>query len=151
MGFKEVRMHVRKKEETDGERIKQFFDGMGLDVSLVPQKEYLTIDCEMVSFENYEEIAMEMSGKLGLSVLVGLVFDSDVAVLQGYINGEKEYEEVKSFEENQEMDRESFLKEFFPDCDLKAFSDILDCTDRTFAEEYLFELGDVVGISFFDE
>ncbi|MBQ5559518.1 MAG: hypothetical protein IIT46_07040 [Lachnospiraceae bacterium] len=151
MGFTQVRVHVRKKEASDAERLEQFLEGMGVEAILLPQNEYLTIDSYQVSFENFEEIAMGISGELALNVLVGFVFDSDVAVVHGYINGDKVYEEVKSIGECQEMDREMFLKDFFPACDSKAFNDVLDNENHIFAEDYLFELGDALGIKFFEE
>ena len=151
MGYTEVRTHVRISKETDMEKVEQYLSEFGTDEMHMRQKDYVTLNTEMVSFENFEEVAIEISARLGLNVLVSLVYDSDVAVLQGYVSGDKKYEEVKSLEENVEMDRQQFIQDFFPDCNVSDISEILDKTDYLFAEDRLFELGDVLGLELLEQ
>lgn len=151
MGYTEVRMHVRISEETDMEKVEQYLSEFGTDEMYVQQKDYLTLNTEIVSFGNFEEVAVEISSELNLNVLISLVYDSDAVILQGYVNGEKKYEEVKSWEENIEMDRQQFAQDFFPDCNVSEISEILDKTDYLFAEERLFELGDVLGLELLEQ
>ena len=146
MGYTEVRTHVRISNEADIKKLEQYLSEFGTDELYVQQKGYVTLNTEMVSFENFEEVAVEISATLKLNVFVSLVYDSDVAVLQGYVNGDKKYEEVKSLAENVEMDRQHFVQDFFPDCKVSDINEVLDKTDYLFAEDRLFELGDVLGL-----
>lgn len=146
MGYTEVRTHVRISNEADIKKLEQYLSEFGTDELYVQQKDYVTLNAEMVSFENFEEVAVEISATLKLNVFVSLVYDSDVAVLQGYVNGDKKYEEVKSLGENVEMDRQQFVQDFFPDCKVSDINEVLDKTDYLFAEDRLFELGDVLGL-----
>lgn len=151
MGYTEVRTHIKINTKDDINKIESYLDEYQFDEKYVEQNGYLTLNTEMVSFENFEEIANDISGGLNLNVLISLVFDSDVAVLQGYVNGEKKYEEVKSYGENVRMDRKSFLQDFFPGCSESDFNEILDKTDYVYAEDMMFELDDIVGIKLLSE
>lgn len=151
MGYTEVRTHIKINTKDDIKKIESYLNEYQFDEKYVEQNGYLTLNTEMVSFENFEEIANDISGGLNLNVLISLVFDSDVAVLQGYVNGEKKYEEVKSYGENVRMDRKSFLQDFFPGCSESDFNEILDKTDYVYAEDMMFELDDIVGIKLLSE
>ena len=49
------------------------------------------------------------------------------------------------------MDRENFVKDFFLECELSEFNNILDNEDYLYAEETLFKLSDIVGIRLLDQ
>ncbi len=150
MGYTGINLHVRVSNLDDIEKINRYLKDFSIKDKYVKQKNYLTVNANIVSFENFEEVATDISDSFNCNVLVALVFDSDVSVLQGYIRGKKEFEEVKSVEENQKMDRENFVKEFFPECELLEFNSILD-EDYLYAEETLFKLSDIVGIRLLDQ
>ena len=151
MGYTEVKTHIKINSKDDIERVSSYLSGFPFDEKYIEQNGYLTLNTEMVSFENFEEIANGISAELNLNVLISLVYDSDVAVIQGYVNGEKKYEEVKSFGENAEMDRQRFLQDFFLVFSVSDFNEVLDKDDCTYAEDRLFELSDIVGIKLLDE
>ena len=151
MGYTGINLHVKVSNLDAVENINRYLNAFSLKDKYVKQKNYLTVNSNIVSFENFEEIATDISNSLNCNVLVALVFDSDVSVLQGYIRGKKKFEEVKSVEENQKMDRENFVKDFFLECELAEFNNILDNEDYLYAEETLFKLSDIVGIRLLDQ
>ncbi|MCI8667999.1 MAG: hypothetical protein HFI34_00535 [Lachnospiraceae bacterium] len=151
MGYTGIKVHIKVDNSQDIDKINRYLSVFSFKDKYVGQKNYLTVNSNLVSFENFEEIASDISGSLNCNVLVALVYDSDVSVLQGYIRGEKKFEEIKSAEENQKMHREDFLKNFFPECDLSEFSNIFDNEDYLYAEEILFKLSDIVGIRLLEE
>lgn len=146
MGYTGIKVHVKVSNSEDVENINGYLSRFSFEDKYVKQNSYLTINPNIVSFENFEEVATDISNSLNCNVLVALVYDSDVCVLQGYIGGKKKFEEVKSIEENQKMDRENFVKNFFPECELSEFNNVLDSEDYLYAEETFFKLSDIVGI-----
>lgn len=173
MGYSAVNLHVRLKNDEDEMKVREYFNngsgstgGMMEEIpeefrdavmeemgfcsgnnEFVKQSGYLSICSEVVRFDNFEMTAEELSGTLGLDVLIALVFDSDVAVLQGYVLGRKILEEVNSSEEKNKMDRKLFIERFAPDCTEEQIAAVWDNEDRGFAEDILYEMGDIMGIN----
>lgn len=112
----------------------------------VSQPGYLSICSDKVRFDNFEMVAEDLSGKLGFDVLVALVFDSDVAVIEGFSQGRKILEEVNSFEEKKKMDRKVFIERFAPNCTEEQIASVWDKEIDVFAENILFEMGEVMGV-----
>lgn len=146
MGYTEVKVHVKYNSQEDIQNVKNYLRKLGMEGELIQQKNYITLDSDIICFENFEETAIRISRELELNVLVALVYDSEVAVIQGYVAGIKEYEEVKSPGENCEMNRSMFVQDFFPECDETKFDEILSQLDNDYAEDILFELGDYLDI-----
>lgn len=112
----------------------------------VSQPGYLSICSDKVRFDNFEMVAEDLSEKLGFDVLVALVFDSDVAVIEGFSQGRKILEEVNSLDEKKKMDRKAFIKRFAPNCTEEQIASVWDKEIDVFAENILFEMGEVMGI-----
>lgn len=172
MGYSAVNLHVKVKNEKDEVKVKEYFendyddaDGLMEDIpeefrdvvmeemgynptnnGFVNQSDYLSVGAEKVRFDNFEMIAEELSGTLGLDVLVAVVFDSDVAVLQGYVSGKKILEEVNSSEEKSKMDRKLFIERFAPNCTEEQIAGVWDKEAGVFAEDILHEMGELMGI-----
>lgn len=172
MGYSAVNLHVKVKNEKDEVKVKEYFendyddaDGLMEDIpeefrdvvmeemgynptnnGFVNQSDYLSVGAEKVRFDNFEMIAEELSGTLGLDVLVAVVFDSDVAVLQGYVSGKKVLEEVNSSEEKSKMDRKLFIERFAPNCTEEQIAGVWDKEAGVFAEDVLHEMGELMGI-----
>ena len=172
MGYSAVNLHVKLKNEEDEIKVKEYFDnscddteGLMEDIpeefrdaimeemgynpengGFVNQSGYLRVCSEKVRFDNFEMVAEELSGTLGLDVLVALVFDSDVAVIQGYVSGRKILEEVNSAEDKKKMDGKLFIERFVPDCTEEQIASIWDKEAGVFAEDILYEMGDIMGI-----
>lgn len=172
MGYSAVNLHVKVKNEKDEVKVKEYFengyddaDGLMEDIpeefrdvvmeemgynptnnGFVNQSDYLSVGAEKVRFDNFEMIAEELSGTLGLDVLVAFVFDSDVAVLQGYVSGKKILEEVNSSEEKSKVDRKLFIERFAPNCTEEQIAGVWDKEAGVFAEDILHEMGELMGI-----
>lgn len=172
MGYSAVNLHVKVKNEKDEVKVKEYFendyddaDGLMEDIpeefrdvvmeemgynptnnGFVNQSDYLSVGAEKVRFDNFEMIAEDLSGTLGLDVLVAVVFDSDVAVLQGYVSGKKILEEVNSSEEKSKMDRKLFIERFAPNCTEEQIAGVWDKEAGVFAEDILHEMGELMGI-----
>lgn len=172
MGYSAVNLHVKVKNEKDEVKVKEYFendyddaDGLMEDIpeefrdaimeemgynptnnGFINQSGYISVGAEKVRFDNFEMIAEELSGTLGLDVLVAFVFDSDVAVLQGYVSGKKILEEVNSSEEKSKMDRKLFIERFAPNCTEEQIAGVWDKEAGVFAEDILHEMGELMGI-----
>ncbi|MBD5135772.1 MAG: hypothetical protein HDT39_07405 [Lachnospiraceae bacterium] len=172
MGYSAVNLHVKLKNEEDEIKVKEYFDnscddteGLMEDIpeefrdaimeemgynpvngGFVNQSGYLSVCSEKVRFDNFEMVAEELSGTLGLDVLVALVFDSDAAVIQGYVSGTKILEEVNSAEDKKKMDRKLFIEHFAPDCTEEQIASVWDKEAGVFAEDILYEMGQIMGI-----
>lgn len=172
MGYSAVNLHVKVKNEEDEIKVKEYFDNEcdgvdglmedipeefrdavmeemgynGADSGIISQSGYLSVCSEKVRFDNFEMAAEELSGTLGLDVLAALVFDSDVAVIQGYVSGRKILEEVNSAEDKKKMDRKLFIERFAPDCTEEQIASVWDKESGVFAEDILYEMGEIMGI-----
>lgn len=155
MGYSTVKIHVRVNSAEDERKVKEYFESKcsGADdfiedvpEEFISQPEYLSICSDKVRFDNFEMIAEELSGTLGMDALVALVFDSDVAVIEGYSSGIKILEEVNSTEEKKKMDRKLFVERFAPNCTEEQIASIWDNGIDVFAEDILVEMGEIMGI-----
>ncbi|MDE6253499.1 MAG: hypothetical protein K2M78_12865 [Lachnospiraceae bacterium] len=149
MGYSAVNLHVKLKNEEDEikVKVKEYFDnrcddadGLMEDITeefrdaimeemgynpvnggFVNQLGYLSVCSEKVRFDNFEMVAEELSGT-------------------------KILEEVNSAEDKKKMDRKLFIERFAPDCTEEQIASVWDKEAGVFAEDILYEMGEIMGI-----
>ena len=175
MGYSTINLHIKVNTAEDELQVKKYFDNSydgaedlmedipeefkeaimkemglsGMDEQMnkfVSQPGYLSVCSKKVKFDNFERIAEDVSKALGLDVMVVLVFDSDIAVIQGYAFGRKILEEVNSVEEKKKMNRKLFIQRFAPNCTQDQIASVWDKEIDVFAEDILYEMGEIMGI-----
>lgn len=145
MGYSNVNVHIKLNNEVTISDIQEFLEEKGCD-SYIHQGDYITVTAPDVEFDNFEMFSIELSSQYNIPILSILVYDSDLAAISVFRNGDKVMEEVISEYEKVQMDREEFLKLFAPAHNIEELNNIFD-EEETFYEDVVYKLGDLLGIS----
>lgn len=142
MGYTGIKLNVKLNNDNDIDSIKKFFN----DDNCIERvdKGYASIGEKFVGFEDFEEVAAEISKTLNVNILACLVYDSDIAVMQGYVNGMKKYELVRSAEENVDTNIDYMAKDFFENSNADEIKKIID-EEYLYCEEMFYGLSEIVG------
>lgn len=169
MGLSKVRVHIKVSDSKMQNEIEQFIKELpstitGDELEEVPEefREMLsmtdTINPEQIvckkgilstdkmGFENFEDTGKEISAKYQTPVMAAFVFDSDVAAIQVFQDGQTVLEEMYSMDMKKSMDKECFIQMFGFTCKPEALEEAFAIENVVFAEEILQKAGEVIGI-----
>lgn len=177
MGFSKVKIHIKVSSENIQKEIEQYIKElpsgiMEAELADIPEefREMMSISgspmgmeesepfvynngilsTDKVGFENFEEIGQEISRIYQTPVMAAFVFDSDIASIQVYQNGQTVLEEFYPLSEEygvkKSMDKRSFIQMFGLSCDAEKLEEIFTMDNIVFAEEILQKAGELVGI-----
>lgn len=177
MGLSKVRIHIKASNENIQREIEQYIrelpsEILGAGLEDIPEeiREMMSIpgfDADMeeaesfifkngilstdkIGFENFEETGQEISQTYQTPVMAAFVFDSDIAAIQVYQNGQTVLEEFyplsEEYGKKKSMDKKSFIQLFDLSCNAEELEEIFSMENVVFAEEILQKAGEIIGI-----
>lgn len=178
MGLSKVRVHIKVSDDKMQKEIEQFIKEfpstvMGEELEDVPEefREMMSmpgsdicrenpeefvyknglLSTDRIGFENFEEAGKEISRVYKTPVMATFVFDSDIASIQVYQNGQIVLEEFYSLSEEygmkKSMDKGKFIEMFGFACSTEELEEIFAMENVIFAEEILQKAGEQIGIA----
>lgn len=164
MGLSKVRVHIKVSNDKMQKELEEFLNEFPMEFSpFIPEamfdsniqltnSEQLIIckngilSTDKIGFENFEETGKEISKKYQTPVMAAFVFDSDIAAIQVFQDGQTVLEEMYSMDIKKSMDKEKFIKIFELTCKAEELDKVFAVENVVFAEEILYEAGEVIGI-----
>lgn len=176
MGFSKVRIHIKVPDDDKQKEIKQYIkelpssmmeEGLadipeefremmgtpGSVMSIDDSEQFIKngiLSTDKIGFENFEEIGQEISHIYQTPVMAAFVFDSDIAAIQVFRNGQTVLEEFyplsEEYGKKKSMDKKSFIQLFDLSCDAEELEEIFSMENVVFAENILQKAGELIGI-----
>lgn len=159
MGLSKVRVHIKVSNDKMQKEIEQFIKElpsavMGEELEDIPEEFVYKnglLSTDRIGFENFEETGKEISRIYGTPVMAVFVFDSDIASIQAYQNGQTVLEEFYTLSEEygmkKDMDKEKFIQMFGFPCSAEELEEVFAMENVIFAEEILQKAGERIGIA----